>query len=65
MTSNQEYLLNEIHTEVTQSNLWPIFNAQLKKMNGQKKCKYLSVCERWEYALHRVKGGKSLKKVKR
>ena len=54
MTSNQEYLLNEIHTEVTQSNLWPVFNAQLKKMDGQSKCKYLSVCERWEYALYRV-----------
>jgi hypothetical protein len=39
MTSNQEYLLNEIHTEVTQSNLWPSFNAQLKKMRGQDKCK--------------------------
>ena len=59
MTSNQEDTLMSIHTEVTQSNLWEEFNAQLKKMQSQEKHKWKDVCERWEYALYRIKGGKS------
>lgn len=57
MTSNQEDTLMSIHTEVTQSNLWEEFNAQLKKMQSQEKHKWKDVCERWEYALYRIKGG--------
>ena len=55
MTSQDEYILNEIHTEVTQSKLWPKFNAQLKKMSTQPKHKWKSPAERWEYALNRIK----------
>jgi hypothetical protein len=57
MTSNQEDILMDIHTEVTQSNLWEEFNAQLKKMQSQEKHRWKDVCERWEYALYRIKGG--------
>ncbi len=60
MTSNQEYTLNQIHTEVTQSNLWEEFNNQLLKMKGQDKHKWKDICEKWEYALYRIKGGKSI-----
>lgn len=62
MTSNQEDTLVDIHTEVTQSNLWEEFNAQLKKMSTQPKHKFKDVCEKWEYALYRVKGGESRNK---
>jgi hypothetical protein len=57
MTSNQEDTLVYIHTEVTQSNLWTEFNAQLKKMSYQPKHKWKTTAERWEYALSKVKGG--------
>ena len=53
--SQDEHTLNEIHTEVTQSKLWPKFNAQLKKMSTQPKHKWKSPAERWEYALNRIK----------
>ena len=46
MTSQDEYILNEIHTEVTQSKLWPKFNAQLKKMSTQKKHQWKSPTEK-------------------
>lgn len=59
MTSNQEDTLVYIHTEVTQSNLWPEFNAQLEKMSSQPKHKWKTTAERWEYALSKVKGGSS------
>jgi len=61
MTSNQEETLINIHTEVTQSNLWPEFNAQLEKMSSQPKHKFKNAAEKWEYALYRVKGGSSEK----
>ena len=57
MTSNQEDTLIYVHTEVTQSNLWPEFNAQLEKMSYQPKHKWKTTAERWEYALSKVKGG--------
>jgi len=57
MTSNQEDTLVYVHTEVTQSNLWPEFNAQLEKMSSQPKHRYKNTAEKWEYALSKVKGG--------
>ena len=45
----------EIHTALTESKLWPKFNKQLRKMDKQEKHKYKDVCERWEYALKRIK----------
>ena len=55
MTRQQEDTMFEIHTEVTKSGLWVEFNKQLKKMGTQPKHKYKEVCERWEYALKRIK----------
>ena len=61
MTSQTEDTLYEIHTEVTQSGLRDKFDKQLKKMLKQPKHKYKTVCEKWEYALKRIKedNGKS------
>ena len=55
MSSQEEDTLYEVHTEVTKSGLWDKFNAQLKKMSKQAKHKYKTVCEKWEYALRRIK----------
>ena len=55
MTKQTEDTLYTIYTELTESKLWDKFNAQLKKMDKQEKHKYKEVCERWEYALRRIK----------
>ena len=55
MTSQTEDTLYEIHTALTESKLWPQFNKQLKKMSTQSKHKWKTVCEKWEYALNRIK----------
>jgi len=55
MTRQTEDTMYEIHTELTESKLWSKFNKQLKKMSTQEKHKYKDVCERWEYALKRIK----------
>ena len=55
MTRQTEDTMYEIHTELTESKLWNKFNKQLKKMSTQEKHKYKDVCERWEYALKRIK----------
>ena len=55
MSRNTEDTMYEIHTEVTQSGLRDKFDKQLKKMSKQSKHKWKSVCEKWEYALKRVK----------
>ena len=44
-----------IHTELTESKLWPEFNKQLKKMDTQNKHKYKQPVERWEYAFNKIK----------
>ena len=55
MTRQTEDTMYEIHTELTESKLWGKFNKQLKKMSTQEKHKYKDVCEKWEYALKRIK----------
>ena len=55
MTSQTEDTMYAIHTEVTQSGLKSKFDRQLKKMSKQTKHKYKTVCEKWEYALRRIK----------
>ena len=55
MSRNTEDTLYEIHTEITQSGLKDKFDKQLKKMSTQSKHKWKSVCEKWEYALKRIK----------
>jgi len=57
--SVQEDLLVEMYNEVERGNLRNKFEKQLKNMESQEKHKYKSVVERWEYALYRIKGGKS------
>ena len=51
-----------IYQIVDEEGLKPLFDMQLKKMAGQKKHKYKSVKEKWDYALYRIKGGKSVEK---
>ena len=55
MTRQTEDTMYAIHTEVTQSGLKSEFDKQLKKMSKQSKHKWKTVCERWEYALKRIK----------
>ena len=55
MTRQTEDTMYANHAELTESKLWDKFNAQLKKMDKQEKHKYKEVCERWEYALRRIK----------
>jgi len=54
-TKQTEDTMYQIHTELTESNLWPAFNKQLKKMDTQPKHKWKTVCESWEYAYHKIK----------
>ena len=63
MSSQTEDTMYEIYTELTESKLWDKFNTQLKKMSKQPKHKWKTVCEKWEYALKRIKedNGKSNK----
>ena len=55
MNFKTEDKLYEIHTELTQSGLWDKFNKQMKKMSTQPKHKWKTICEKWEYALRRIK----------
>ena len=54
-TRQTEDTMYAIHTELTESKLWPEFNKQLRKMEKQDKHKWKTVCESWEYALNRIK----------
>ena len=45
----------EIYQEVTQNGLREKFDAQIKKMHSQDKHKWKTACEKWEYALNRIK----------
>ncbi len=58
MTKQIEDTMYYIHTELTESKLWPKFNKQLKKMDTQSKHKYKEVSERWEYAFNKIKNDK-------
>ena len=49
-----------IHNIVVEEGLQKKFDIQLQKMSLQKKHK--SVKEKWDYALYRIKGGKSIEK---
>tara|TARA_R110002012_G_scaffold143315_1_gene301519 strand:- start:421 stop:606 length:186 start_codon:yes stop_codon:yes gene_type:complete len=59
---NSEDRLTEVYYQVEKDGLRPIFDKQLKKMDGQSKHQYKGVAEKWEYALYRIKGGKSKEK---
>ena len=55
MIRHTEDTMYEIHTALTESKLWDVFNAQIKKMQTQDKHKYKTPVERWEYAYNKVK----------
>ena len=45
----------DTHNELEKLGLQKKFNKQIEKMKHQEKHKYKDVCERWEYALKRIK----------
>ena len=55
MTKQDEDTLYTIHTELTESGLWPQFNKELKKIDKQGKHKWKPVSEKWEYAFNKIK----------
>ena len=55
MTKQEEDTMYEIHTALTESKLWGVFDKQLKKMGTQEKHKWKTPAEKWEYALRRIK----------
>lgn len=57
--SYAEDKLNEVFEEVNTLGARKEFEEQLKKMQNQEKHKFKRPHEKWEYALYRIKGGKS------
>ena len=60
--SYTEDVLHTIYNEVETLGIREEFDKQVEKMTNQEKHKHKTSCERWEYALYRIKGGESLKK---
>ena len=60
MSHQSEDTMYEIHTALTESKLWDVFNEQMKKMQTQDKHKYKTPVERWEYAFNKVKRNNGL-----
>ena len=59
-----EDLFYEITESINREGLKKEFDAQLKKMNGQEKHKYIETREKWRYAHDKVMKLKKLKKKK-
>jgi len=59
MGLNTEDILMEIYSEVNKKGLKNKFDKQMIKMKSQDKHKFKTIAEKWEYALYRIKGGKS------
>jgi len=57
--SQTEDSLFDIYNTIIKEKLLPEFNKQTKKMEKQNKHQYKSTLEKWEYALYRIRGGKS------
>ena len=57
-----EDILHEVYEEVRNNGMKEAFDKQINKMGHQEKHRFKNVCEKWEYALYRIKGGKSLDK---
>lgn len=60
--AHSEDLLVEIYYEIENLGMRVEFDNQVNKMLCQEKHKFKNINERWEYALYRIKGGKSLDK---
>ncbi|MAB95083.1 MAG: hypothetical protein CMC98_03150 [Flavobacteriales bacterium] len=57
--SQTEDSLFDIYNTIVKEKLLLEFNKQTKKMEKQNKHQYKSTLEKWEYALYRIRGGKS------
>jgi len=57
-----EDAINDVYYIVEKEGLRVLFDKQIIKMKDQPKNKYKSVKEKYEYALYRIKGGKSKEK---
>jgi len=55
MSKQTEDMLFEIHKEVEKKGLMKKFDKQLRKMSNQKKHNNKTACEKWEYALNKIK----------
>ena len=55
--AHSEDILVEVYHEVEDSGMRVEFDNQLNKMLDQEKHKFKTICEKWEYALYRIKGG--------
>ena len=55
--AHSEDILFEVYNEVEDSGMRIEFDDQINKMLCQDKHRFKSICERWEYALYRIKGG--------
>jgi len=55
VSKQTEDIMYEIYQEVTQNGLREKFDTQIKKMHSQDKHKWKTACEKWEYALNRIK----------
>jgi plasmid replication initiation protein len=60
--AHSEDVLVEVYHEVENSGMRVEFDNQLNKMLRQDKHRFKNAAERWEYALYRIKGGKTLDK---
>ena len=60
--AHSEDILHEVYEEVENKGMRLEFDNQLNKMLCQDKHRFKNVCEKWEYALYRIKGGKPLDK---
>tara|TARA_R110001592_G_scaffold24896_2_gene95314 strand:+ start:2747 stop:2932 length:186 start_codon:yes stop_codon:yes gene_type:complete len=59
---NSEDRLYDVYYEVENKGLKPLFDKQLENMKYQNKHRYKEIADKWEYALYRIKGGKSKEK---
>jgi hypothetical protein len=57
--SSVEDDLFKIYMIIVKDNLSTEFNKQTKKMEKQNKHQYKSTVEKWEYALYRIRDGRT------
>jgi hypothetical protein len=55
MSKQTEDTMYEIHQEVEKKRLRKKFDKQLRKMSNQDKHNDKTACEKWEYALNKIK----------
>ena len=55
MSKQTEDTMYEIHQEVEKEGLRRKFDKQLRKMSSQDKHANKTACEKWEYAINKIK----------